>query len=189
MINQNINCGCSTFQMFFAFFYQNISPQRRRGHRDSLRGLSALCDSAVSILNEFPFFNFIFYKLECFSIPFFNHESTKTRKNHFRALRVLRGKYKHGIENVTNVSKYDNNDTKNDTDVTKDVTNVTKISRLDKILDLIKSDNSISLKEISEQLNVSKKTILRDIDKLKKMGKLKFIGEKRTGHWEIIEND
>ena len=123
------------------------------------------------------FITYYLHQLKFYSISSFNHESTLatfggtkliprgihsiTRNHLFRVLRVLRGKNK----------------------------NDTKIDRFDKILDLIKFDNSISLKELSECLNVSKSTILRDIDKLKKMGKLKFIGEKRTGHWEMIEND
>ena len=188
MIKQNINCRFNISQMLFTFSYPNHSPQRRRGHRDFLKGLSALCDSAVSIFNRYFSTYYKIHQLMMFSIPSFSHESTlatfsgtehipkgihsKTRNHLFRVLRVLRGKYKNDTKNNINDTKVD-----------------TKEIRLDNILDLIKSNNSITLIELSECLNISKSTILRDFDKLKKMGKLKFIGEKRTSHWEIIEND
>jgi len=35
-------------------------------------------------------------------------------------------------------------------------------------------------------LNVSEKTIERDMRELKKDKKIKFVGKKRTGHWAII---
>ena len=42
------------------------------------------------------------------------------------------------------------------------------------------------MQEIAGQLNISKRTIRRDIEKLKQQNKLKRIGTEKTGHWEII---
>ncbi len=59
-------------------------------------------------------------------------------------------------------------------------------NRLSKIIELIKNNNKISLQEITNQLNVSKRTMRRDIEKLKQQNKIKRIGSEKTGHWEII---
>ena len=61
--------------------------------------------------------------------------------------------------------------------------------RLNKILVLIKQYNQISAVQIATQLSVSYRTIERDIDKLKKSGKLKRIGTDKGGYWEIINGD
>ncbi len=54
------------------------------------------------------------------------------------------------------------------------------------LINLIKNNNKILLQEIAGQLNISKRTIRRDIEKLKQQNKLKRIGTEKTGHWEII---
>ncbi len=60
-------------------------------------------------------------------------------------------------------------------------------NRLEKIINLIRKNNKILLREISDQLNVSKRTIRRDIEKLKKQNKLKRVGTEKTGHWVILD--
>jgi ATP-dependent DNA helicase RecG len=69
------------------------------------------------------------------------------------------------------------NDTDNDT------------GRDQKILNLIKNDNKITVNKLAGKLNVSKSTVLREIKELKENGKLKRIGKEKSGHWEIINND
>ena len=58
--------------------------------------------------------------------------------------------------------------------------------RVNKILELIKENKFITIKELAHKLNVSEKTIKRDLDKLKKENILKRIG-KKGGYWEIIK--
>ena len=65
--------------------------------------------------------------------------------------------------------------------------NVTDNERQIRVIEFIKSNNKISTKEISEILNISKRTILRDIEKLKKQNRLKRVGSEKGGHWEIIK--
>ena len=78
------------------------------------------------------------------------------------------------IVNVTNV-------TDNVTDV---INNNTSIDEY--IVASIKSDLMISTSKIAESLNVSKRTILRHIDELKKKNVLRFEKKKKNGYWELI---
>ena len=71
--------------------------------------------------------------------------------------------------------------------VTDNVTDNVTDERSKYILNLMRENNQISATEIAEKLKVTKRTILRDIEKLKKQGKLKRIGDNKTGHWEIIK--
>lgn len=77
----------------------------------------------------------------------------------------------------------------NVTDVTDNVTNGTdnEYNRLTKIITLIIENKNISTIALAKELNVSKRTILRDIEKLKQQNRLKRIGSEKTGYWEIIE--
>ena len=56
--------------------------------------------------------------------------------------------------------------------------------RVNKILELITENKFITIKELAHKLNVSEKTIKRDLDKLKKENILKRIG-KKGGYWNI----
>ncbi len=74
-------------------------------------------------------------------------------------------------------------------DVTDSVTNnvadnVTENRRL-MILSLIKEDNKISITRISAKLNVTRRTIIRDIEVLKQKNLLVRVGSAKGGHWEI----
>jgi ATP-dependent DNA helicase RecG len=40
---------------------------------------------------------------------------------------------------------------------------------------------------LGKNLGISKRAILKQIEKLKKQGRLRRIGPARGGHWEIIE--
>jgi len=66
------------------------------------------------------------------------------------------------------------NDTGNDTD------------RKKALLKLISKDNKLTVAQMAEALHVSRITILRDIDKLKKQNKLNRIGPEKGGYWQII---
>ena len=60
-------------------------------------------------------------------------------------------------------------------------------NRLTEIIDLIKQNNKITAKQLAARLSVSDRTIERDIEKLKKQGKLKRIGNEKNGHWLVPE--
>ena len=86
-------------------------------------------------------------------------------------------------DKVTDVTDITDNVTDNVTDVTNNVTD----NRMEKILTFIKKDRQITINEISKKLNVTKRTIFRDIEKLKQNNKLQRIGTEKSGHWEVIQ--
>ena len=56
-----------------------------------------------------------------------------------------------------------------------------------KILLLIKETPEITIPEMSAVIGITERSIERNIEKLKKEGKLKRIGPDKGGHWEVIE--
>lgn len=72
------------------------------------------------------------------------------------------------------------------TNVPKNVPKNVPLKRLDKILALVGKNKDISILELSIQLNVTDKTIKRDISKLKETNKIKRVGSLKTGYWEVI---
>jgi ATP-dependent DNA helicase RecG len=65
--------------------------------------------------------------------------------------------------------------------------NVTEKRLLD-ILKIINRNSQITTEKIANHLGVTKRTILRDIDKLKELGILHHIGSAKGGYWEIKED-
>ncbi|MBW2702523.1 MAG: putative DNA binding domain-containing protein [Deltaproteobacteria bacterium] len=57
----------------------------------------------------------------------------------------------------------------------------------DQIIELIRMDATISTKEMGEALGISKRAILKQIDKLKTQNRLRRVGPARGGHWEVLE--
>lgn len=77
------------------------------------------------------------------------------------------------------------NDTQNDTqnDIFKQER---KLSiRYEKILDNMKRNIYITGKELSEMLGVSQSTIRRDINKLKELEIVEYVGSSKKGYWKI----
>ena len=58
--------------------------------------------------------------------------------------------------------------------------------REQQIMTLILKDNRIPLNEIAQKLTVSKRTILRDIKKMKAEKIIERIGNEKNGYWEVI---
>ncbi len=85
-----------------------------------------------------------------------------------------------GKDATDNVSE---NVTENVTD--NDTDNVTDRKSL--IISLIQKNNKITTAEIASKLKVTKRTILREIELLKKTGLLKREGKEKNGHWEVIQ--
>jgi predicted HTH transcriptional regulator len=56
----------------------------------------------------------------------------------------------------------------------------------EKILELISKNKNITIKELSEKIDVSSRSIERNIKKLQDDNKLKRIGGYKGGYWEII---
>jgi len=76
-------------------------------------------------------------------------------------------------------------------DVTENVTdNVTKNvtdNREQSILNLILTNKYITTTKLAQMLNVTRRTIARDIESLKNKGKIRRIGGNKGGYWEIIK--
>ena len=67
------------------------------------------------------------------------------------------------------------NDTENDTE-----------KRLKSIIEYIKRDKSISTNSIAIRLNISRSTVVRNLNVLKEKGIIKRIGPDKGGHWAVI---
>lgn len=83
-----------------------------------------------------------------------------------------------GIENGTNKSEFG---TDNGTDGTNEM------SREDAIVNLMRKNKRISIKEISAQLNIPRRTLFRIIDALKTSNRITRVGSEKSGTWEVIE--
>ena len=66
--------------------------------------------------------------------------------------------------------------------------NVTQ-NRLDAIIHLIQNENKITTAAIAKKLQLSKRTILRDIEKLKATNKINYVGAAKGGYWKILKNE
>lgn len=45
----------------------------------------------------------------------------------------------------------------------------------------------VTTEQIAKVLNVSKRTIIRDVDKLKDKGQIEYIGSAKGGYWKVIK--
>lgn len=66
-----------------------------------------------------------------------------------------------------------------------DVDNVGLNEIQNKILKLISNNKNVTQKEISEELNTTKRTIERNIMILKEMNLIERIGSRKSGYWKI----
>lgn len=57
----------------------------------------------------------------------------------------------------------------------------------DRILELIMDNPEISMSSIAKMMNISSRTVEREIKKLRETGRIERIGGRRFGRWEIIE--
>lgn len=71
--------------------------------------------------------------------------------------------------------------------VTGNVTENVTENRLARIINIIQKDNKITTEKIAEKLSLTKRTILRDIEKLKKANRIQYIGSAKGGYWQIIQ--
>ena len=78
-------------------------------------------------------------------------------------------------------------DTPNVGDHDGDMSETKLTERQQKILDLIKESPTITVKQMSETLSVSQRTIERDLSALQKSGILKHEGKDNDGKWVILD--
>ena len=70
-------------------------------------------------------------------------------------------------------------------DVQNDVQKLSAEQRKEKIMELMKSNNKITIDMIKCIINVSKPTIERDIAKLRKDNKIEYVGSAKDGRWIV----
>ena len=56
----------------------------------------------------------------------------------------------------------------------------------EQILDLMRQNVSITTEEIGSALGITKRAVLKQVEKLKGQGRLRRIGPARGGHWEVM---
>lgn len=58
--------------------------------------------------------------------------------------------------------------------------------RIQSVINQIKINDRVSIQELAKINSVTTRTIIRDIEKLKKAKKVERIGNQKTGHWKIL---
>jgi ATP-dependent DNA helicase RecG len=61
-----------------------------------------------------------------------------------------------------------------------------KVKTEDKILDLIRQDDTTTTAQLGNLLGISKRAVLKQIDKLKNQGRLRRVGPAKGGRWEVL---
>ena len=56
-----------------------------------------------------------------------------------------------------------------------------------KVIDFIRSNPSVTIKELQELLNLSRNGVRKALGRLKSMGRLRRVGPDKGGHWEVVE--
>ncbi len=74
---------------------------------------------------------------------------------------------------------------KGKTTVEKTVEKTKKTSEL--VIQLLISNPELTLAEISGKTGKSLRTVERAVAKLKRVGKIRFVGPKKSGYWEILK--
>lgn len=57
--------------------------------------------------------------------------------------------------------------------------------RLSLILEAIYKNNHLSIDDLAKTIDVSRRTLIRDLDKLKEQGRINRVGSDKTGYWEV----
>jgi len=70
---------------------------------------------------------------------------------------------------------------------TENVTENVTENRTQYILEAIRNNPTVTTVMLSQQLNIARMTLHRDLEKLKKEGIIKRIGPAKGGYWQIIE--
>jgi len=65
---------------------------------------------------------------------------------------------------------------------------ITSVKTSVKILNLIKSNNQITIPEIATIIGITKRSVERNIEKLQKEKQLRRIGPDKGGYWKIVKS-
>jgi predicted HTH transcriptional regulator len=57
----------------------------------------------------------------------------------------------------------------------------------DKILQQLRENPQCSTQQLGDVLGISKRAVLKQIEKLKQQGRLARIGSSKGGHWQVLE--
>ena len=71
--------------------------------------------------------------------------------------------------------------------VVENVTENVTENRSKQIIELIKDNNRVSTSELAKRLNVTRRTIARDIENLKHNNIIRRMGADKGGYWEVIQ--
>jgi ATP-dependent DNA helicase RecG len=63
-----------------------------------------------------------------------------------------------------------------------------KMNRSIEILSILSKDKKILSDSLAQKLQVTKRTILRDLQALKTENKIRRIGSEKSGMWEVMKN-
>jgi ATP-dependent DNA helicase RecG len=69
------------------------------------------------------------------------------------------------------------------------ISGIMENERLQAIIALLRNNPSMSRTELAQKTSMAVRTIQRDLETLKKVGKIKRVGGNRYGHWEIQSTD
>lgn len=56
----------------------------------------------------------------------------------------------------------------------------------DRILQMLRDDPKYSAQQLGDALGISKRAVLKQIEKLKQQGRLSRIGSAKGGHWKVL---
>lgn len=57
----------------------------------------------------------------------------------------------------------------------------------EQIIDFMRRDASVTTQEIGSALGITKRAVLKQVEKLKEQGRLRRVGPAKGGHWEVME--
>jgi predicted transcriptional regulator len=63
-----------------------------------------------------------------------------------------------------------------------------RAQRLVSLISLFQRGERLSIREAAESMQVSARTLERDVDFLKSKGIIRFTGSRKTGHYELTDN-
>jgi len=71
-------------------------------------------------------------------------------------------------------------------DVTVNVTEDVTVKRVEALLEIIRKNPSVTVNEMARRMKVNRRTILRDLERLKLEGKISRTGSDKYGYWDLI---
>ncbi len=106
--------------------------------------------------------------------------------NGFRVILFKKTKVLDGGDIVDETGDVGKDVTKDDT--VNDTVNDT-VKRIDLIIEELKKNPYVSYEGLCRVIKKSRKTVYRDIEKMKKLGLIQRVGADKTGYWEILNTN